>query len=213
MTETWAVVPSNGRSFLRECLDALLPQVEGIIVVSNGESDFPSEPRVEIMTDERPDVNISRWWNMGIDAVAAKGLGEWNVLVVNDDVIVPSNFVQILSDNMRSCSAAISFPNQHDNHRMLWRDPEPVNLFWRLTGYCFMMRGEIGLRLDESLVWWYGDDDLDWRARANGGSYLVPGCSVEHRAPNGSMLGRPDLHVQAGKDRETFIRKWGQAPW
>jgi len=213
MTETWAVVPSNGRSFLRECLDALRPQVDGIVVVNNGESEFPGGDGIEVITDQSPDINISRWWNMGIDAVASKGFGSWNTLVVNDDVIVPHNSVRTLSDNMRSCSAAIAFPNQHDGHRMLWREPGPVNLFWRLTGYCFMMRGERGLRLDEDLVWWYGDDDLDWRARTNGGSYLVPGCPVEHRAPNGSMLGRPELHVQAGKDRETFIRKWGQAPW
>lgn len=210
---TWAVVPSNGRPFLRECLDALAPQVDGIVVVNNGESGFPSGGFVEAVPDHGTGMNISRWWNIGIEAVYAKGLGEWNTLIVNDDVVVPMGFVETLSSRMRACTAAVAYPNQHDGHHAFWREPGPVNLFWRLTGYCFMLRGEIDLRLDEQLVWWYGDDDLDWRARTQGGSLLIPGCPVQHRAPNGSMLEHPELNVQAGKDRETFIRKWGQAPW
>lgn len=210
---TWAVVPSNGRAYLQECLGALLPQVDGIVVVNNGGSGFLGGGRVEVVPDSGSDMNISRWWNAGIDTIAGMGLGEWNTIIVNDDVVVPTGLVAALSGSLRSTTAAVAYPNQHDCHRVMWTEPGPVNLFWRLTGYCFMLRGELGLRLDESLVWWYGDDDLDWTARTRGGSLLVPGCPVEHRAPNGTMNERPELHVQAGRDRETFVQKWGRAPW
>jgi len=216
--KTWAVIPSNGRDFLYECLDAISPQVHGVIVVANGNapktiSDFKSN--VLVVKDHNDDMNISRWWNKGLDVVSGiAGIhDQWDVLVLNDDVIVPHNFVEFIGSAMRSCSAAIAYPNQHDSHRAFWREPGPVNLFWRITGYAFMMRGELGLRFDEQLVWWYGDDDIDWQARTKGGSYLVPGCPVEHRAPNGTMNAIPSLHVQAGHDRQTFINKWGKAPW
>lgn len=215
---TWAVVPSNGRSYLRGCLDALAPQVDGIVIVANGSDPMPFEeiclPAI-VISDLDSDMNISRWWNMGIDVVSGMMAqdGQWNVLVVNDDVVVPHDFVSVLSSAMRSNTAAIAFPNQHDGHRSLWREPGPVNLFWRITGYCFMMRGELGLRLDESMAWWASDDDLDWRARTQGGSYLVPGCPVQHHAPNGTFLDHPELHEQAARDMETFERKWDRRPW
>jgi len=210
---TWAVVPSNGRSYLSECLDALLPQVDGVVIVANGDFDRAPVEGVTVVRDTGTDMNISRWWNLGIDAVAGMNPGQWNTIVVNDDVVVPAGLVGTLSSRMRACTAAVAYPNQHDGHHTLHRVPGPVNLFHRLTGYCYMLRGEAGLRLDESLVWWYGDDDLDWRAREQGGSLLVPGCPVKHYAPNGTMNERPELHAQAGRDRETFIQKWGQAPW
>lgn len=217
MVPTWAVVPSNGRPMLYECLDSLFPQVEGIVIVANGEDRIDSShPKVSIVQDTGTDMNISRWWNIGmnvVDSLKGSGTNSWNTLVVNDDVVAPVNLVETLSKEMRNCSAVLSFPNQHDNHRAFWREPGPVNLFHRITGYCFMLRGEALIRMDESLKWWYGDDDLDWRARTRGGSLLVPLCPVEHRAPNGSMLVHPELHTQAAIDRETFIKKWGQAPW
>lgn len=212
--KTWAIIPSNGRDYLQECLSAVIPQVEGIVIVGNGglQSEDP-----DFVMDTGSDMNISRWWNIGLDRAEqiakTQGATEWNALVLNDDVVVPQDFVSFLSEAMRKSTAAVAYPNQHDSHRAFWREPGPVNLFWRLTGYCFMLRGETGLRLDEELKWWYGDDDLDWRARTAGGSYLVPGRPVQHRAPNGTMHERPELHAQAARDRETFVKKWGHAPW
>lgn len=210
-----AIIPSNGREFLRDCLAFLAPQVDHVIVVSNGGNTFEPSGNITVAPDLGDGMNISRWWNTGLDAasVLVPDGQPWNALVVNDDVVVPQTFVQRLSECLRLSGAALAFPNQHDSQRIIWHEPGPVNLFHRITGYCFMLRGETGLRFDENLVWWYGDDDMDWRARQVGGSYLVPGCPVQHRAPNGTMFEHPELHVQAGIDRQTFIDKWGQAPW
>lgn len=217
MTETWAVVPSDGRDYLTACLASLRAQVDGIVVVANGALRGGMVTGAYVVDDTGTDRNISRWWNIGIDTVArsmpAQGVEEWNVLVVNDDVVAPAGLVARLGEALRSGPAVLAYPNQHDKTAALHVRAEPVSLFHRITGYTFMLRGESGLRADEDLVWWYGDDDLDWRARQAGGAVLVPGCPVLHLAPNGYTAAHPDLQEQAGRDRAVFAAKWGATPW
>lgn len=214
MIPTWAVIPTNGRNCVSECVDSLAGQVQGIVIVRNGKDDNGcSFSNVEVIRDSESDMNISRWWNIGIDVITAKKLGAWNTLIVNDDIVAPPHLVNKLSKEMRATKACLAYPNQHDSLGVLWRFAEPVNLFHRITGFCFMLRGESDMHLDESLAWWYGDDDLDWRCRVAGGSLLVPGCAVKHKYPNGSMLEHPELHEQAGWDRIRFLEKWGRTPW
>ncbi|MDJ1137910.1 glycosyltransferase family 2 protein [Streptomyces iconiensis] len=213
---TWAVIPSDGRPYLADCLSSLSGQVDGIVVVANGplrESGVPGTVTVE---DTGTDRNISRWWNLGLAAVEHEAqrvrAPRWNALVVNDDIIAPPNLAISLAAALRSTGAALAYPSQHDNEARLHTEAAPVPLEHRITGYAWMLRGETQLRADETLVWWYGDDDLDWRARTAGGAALVPGCAVEHRAPNGYTTAFPELAGQAGRDRATFITKWQQAP-
>lgn len=212
---TWVVAPSNGRGVLEGCISSLRNQVKGVVIVSNGTKEFKvNDKKVTIISDTGFDMNISRWWNVGIEFVENVSCSDqWNILVVNDDIVSPDNLVETLSHEMRLTTASLSFPNQHDSHKILWQRAEPVNLFHRITGFCFMLRGERYPRLDENLKWWYGDDDLDWRCRTQGGSLLVPGIAVHHVAPNGTFLEHPELHQQVSEDRNTFIEKWGKAPW
>jgi hypothetical protein len=216
--KTIAVIPSNGRSFLEQCVSSLRDQVDQIVIVANGPlSSLSAQTMQDVIyvRDSQSDMNISRWWNIGIDCAEslAHPDSEWNTLVVNDDIIACHNLVETLSGEMRLNSSVLCYPNQWDNHRAFHRDPGPVDLHHRITGYCYMLRGEAKLRLDERFVWWYGDDDLDWNARRLGGSLLVPWCKVQHLAPNGSMMNHPELNIQAGKDRDTFYQKWGNTPW
>lgn len=114
---------------------------------------------------------------------------------------------------MRSTTAVLAYPDQcGGRQQVLHTAAEPVDLRQRITGYAFMLRGEHGQRFDEDLAWWYGDDSADWAAREQGGALLVPGIPVEHRCPNVSTVERPELAEQAGRDRQTFITKWGKAP-
>lgn len=221
-TPTWVVVPSEGRDSLRDCLVSLRGQVDGIVIVANGGYrpggdlwKWAGDVPLIVDEDASPDRNISRWWNLGIDRVAyeIKPLTVWNVLVINDDVVVPSGTVATLASRMRSYRASMAYPNQADGNEVLWTRATQINLHHRITGYCFMLAGEQGLRADESLVWWFGDDDLDWRAREMNGALLVPGCAVEHSSPNGYTQANMDLQVQAGRDRVTFAAKWGKTPW
>jgi len=213
--KTWAVVPSNGREYLSGCLDSLKGQVEGLVLVVNGGFDpltFP-DGVTSIVYDHDPTMNISRWWNLGIDEVARLADGPWNVLIVNDDVVCPPHLVRTLTAKMDQYDAVMAYPNQWDDLEIVWRRAEPVNLHHRITGYCFMLSGASGLRLDEDLVWWAGDDSIFWAANEAGGSVLVPGCRVVHHRPNGALMDHLELHAQTGRDMETFERKWGRRPW
>lgn len=212
---TYAVVPSAGRDYVHECLVSLLDQVELTVVVANQGWVPPLWKQDLVMvSDPEPERNISRWWNLGLDAAQKiANSAEWNVLVVNDDVVASPDLVSVLSHELRSTSSVIAYPNQFNDVYVRWTDSGPVDLRYRLTGYAWMIRGESGLRLDESLKWWYGDDDLFWRANQAGGSVCVPGCRVVHQEPNGYTNSIPDLSKQAGLDRETFVKKWGTPPW
>lgn len=220
---TWAVVPSCGRPMLDDLIASLVTQVYDVIVVANNweRNDDP----ITLETLGLPvqvvrggdDRNISRWWNLGLDAVTkhANWLGdtEWNALVLNDDVVCPPSLVDALSNAMRSTTAVLAYPDQcGGQQQILHTEAAPVDLRQRIAGYAWMLRGETGLRADESMAWWFGDDDVDWRAREAGGALLVPGTPVEHRLPNGYTEAVPALAEQAGRDRETFVTKWGRAP-
>src|SRR5690606_6055072 len=162
--------------------------------------------------------NISMFWNVGIaladNSAHAVGAAEWDIAVLNSDVVVPPGWIERLSAAMRSTSAVLAYPDQHaGTQQILHTKAAPVDLRQRITGYADLLRGEAGLRLDESMKWWASDDDIDWVARERGGALLVPGIPVDHRCPNGSMHERPELQAQATRDMKTFEEKWGKRPW
>ena len=224
-TRAWAVVPSNGRPMLDDLIASLVDQVYDVIVVANTWERDGSPGLLEtaglpvcVVEDEREDRNISRWWNLGLDVVArhAGWLGdtEWDVLVVNDDVVCPPGLIETLGGRMRERGAVMAYPDQAGGRQeILHTQAGPVPLSQRITGYAFLLRGEAGLRADESMAWWFSDDSLDWEAREKGGSLLVPGVPVQHRAPDAQTNARPELREQTCRDRETFINRWGKAPW
>jgi hypothetical protein len=217
-----AVIPTRDRhAMLADCVDSVVDQVDRVIVVDNGSEPpidtilWPGKAAVQLVPMDPP--NISKLWNIGIReaerAARSRGAIWWDIAVLNSDVVLPPGWVDGLSSAMRSTTAVLAYPDQFDGGvQVLHTRAEPVDLRQRITGYAFMLRGETGLRLDESMAWWFGDDDIDWRAREQGGALLVPGLAVEHRCPNGSMQERPELAEQAARDRETFIAKWGRAP-
>jgi hypothetical protein len=218
-----AVVPVRDRhDLLTECVGSVVDQVDRVIIIDNL-SDPPVDVeqwygKVAVVRIPLDPPNISTFWNTGIalaDAAAHRADARvWDIAVLNSDVVVPPNWVQALSDAMRATTAVLAYPDQHGGTRqLLHTKAEPIDLRQRITGYAYLLRGETGLRLDESMQWWASDDDLDWRARERGGALLVPGIPVEHRCPNASMHERPELKAQAGHDMETFRKKWGRTPW
>jgi GT2 family glycosyltransferase len=218
-----AVIPARDRhDLLADCINSVVDQVDRVIVIDNL-SDPPIDPepwhgKVGIVAIPIDPPNISTLWNVGLSLADSQahraGVDEWDIAVLNSDVLVPPGWMMSLSMAMRGSPAVLAYPDQHGGSDVvLHTKAEPIDLRQRITGYAYLLRGETGLRLDEELAWWYGDDDLDWRAREQGGALLVPGIPVEHRAPNISTHERPELLEQTGRDRETFREKWGRTPW
>ncbi|MFD4830118.1 glycosyltransferase family 2 protein [Streptomyces uncialis] len=224
-----AVIPTRDRhQMVADCIDSVRAQVDAVYVIDNRsippidptlwpEPPANGEAKVLCARYDLDPPNISNLWNVGVhlaeQAAFYADAEAWDIIVLNSDVIVPPGWVDALSAAMRDTTAALAFPDQSGGTTaVLHTEPGPVPLAQRVTGYAYMLRGEAGLRLDESMAWWYSDDDLDWTARGRGGSLLVPGIPVQHLDPNGSMRDRPELHDQAAADRQTFITKWGRAP-
>lgn len=203
---TWAVVPSVGRACLHDCLASIRDQVDGVVLVANGGYAADDVPGVIVVEDPAPDRNISRWWNLGLDRLVQLGLMEWNALVLNDDTVLEPGAVRRLAEALRRHKAALAYPGLTEH---LLTEPGPEQ---RITGWCFMLRGEGGLRADESMAWWYSDNSLDWEARQRGGTLTVPHVGVFHTDPNGYTNRIPALAEQAGRDRQTFLARWGRLP-
>jgi hypothetical protein len=222
----FAVIPSCCR--LQELTNLVKTLVEDgvhVIIVNTGydTADLhgrglgtPENPTM-IICDDREPKNISRWWNVGLDMAESwnKGLthyadepGDFVVAVLNDDIKIQKGFVRALSDAIFGHDAAAAAPDVWG-----WHTPR---LYTKavgspMPGFAFALRGSKKLRADESLVWWYGDNDLSWQAMEAGGLVTVPGLYLEHLYPNSTTTG--ELAEQAGRDRETFREKWGRNAW
>lgn len=218
-----AVIPTRNRhDLLADCINSVVDQVDSVIVIDNL-SDPPIDPepwhgKVGVVSLPIDPPNISTLWNVGLSLADSQahraGADQWDIAVLNSDVVVPPAWAPLLSTAMRSTPAVLAYPDQHGGQQqILHTRAEPIDLRQRITGYAYMLRGEAGLRLDESMQWWASDDDIDWVARERGGALLVPGIPVEHRCPNVSTNERPELQAQAGRDMETFRKKWGKTPW
>jgi hypothetical protein len=207
---TYAVIPSQGRASLLDCLASLRPQVEHTFVIANGGCEDRSLPAVSTLWSDTREINVSRWWNLGLDAAAARsGQRPHNTLLVNDDVILGPDAVGRMAEALRRTGAALAFPGTPgDAAEHYVMEPGPP----RITGWCFMLRGELGSRADERFRWWFGDNDLDWTARSRGGSLSVPGVVRTHLFQNEYTHEIPELSELAVLDGDVFLAKWGRSP-
>jgi len=212
----YAVIPSGQRPV--ELADLIHDLVDNggarVIIVDTGYDRINiGDPRITVIQDHGP-INISRWWNTGLKHVYGLQDGtddEFTVAVLNDDLRVPPNFVERLDWELNATGAAAACPAP--GMRAPAMLVNTLKMQPRMLGFAFALRGSLKLLADENIVWWYGDNDLDWRARDLGGVVHVGGSweGFEHLYPDSTTVG--ELAEQAGRDRETFVAKWGVAPW
>lgn len=222
----YAVIPSNGRECLWDCLDAIRPQVDMVFVVYTGrlitESERDRILRYGYTLYEGPEnPNISRWWNQGLDAVhdltdqsiqvADKVWHQkYDVAILNDDAIVPEGWFDVVSGTMRTmrvaaaCSGGSGMPVLHTQN-------QAPPLGTRMQGFAFILAGELGLRADEQFVWYCGDDDLGRRAAIAGGMVMIADFHVNHLYPNGQV--NDELAAAIPGDMQRYVDKWGDRPW
>lgn len=216
----FAVIPTIG-----ERNETLVPMVNRlmwdgvyVIVIENGKTiptcDFTHVDWTVLDHDwAGAPVNLSALWNMGLDEAEKLADGaEFTVAVFNDDLTLPPGLVNEFADALqREGSSAVYAQPWSDLPNMTNHDP--WHLGNRMVGYAFALRGRDNLRADEDFLWWYGDTDLDWRARSKRGVCAIGVPTLVHHDPNGYTNRRPELVEQAGRDRETFARKHGFVPW
>lgn len=149
----------------------------------------------------RPDMsNIQGWWNGGIDVAVQQGADV--VVVCNDDVAArPGALLEL--------AAHIEAGEPH-SPMLVWPD-DPAHAAPRvtaITGYCFAL-DPARIRPDESFAWWYGDNDLELRARAMRPDYGVQAVNVSGitHLRTGTTYDRPVRHL-IDADRELFARRY-----
>lgn len=223
----FAVIPTVGER--NDTLFSMCEQLEkdGVttIIVYNrrdpGDADLvlnvpftTSAPYVQThyWTDGEP-VNLSVIWNMGLNwAEKLAGEEEFAVAVFNDDLTLPPGLVQSFADKLQQDGSSIVYAHPTTDLSVM-TNHDPWHLGNRMVGYAFALRGWDGLRADEDFLWWWGDSDLDWRARSKRGVSALGVLTLQHHDPNGYTNRNPELTEQAGRDRETFQRKYGFLPW
>lgn len=229
----------NRPAELARLLDAIAPQCDAVFIVDNASTppvqlswdhfslgrEDPGAPgtflrcRVHVIRDEEQPPNLSRLWNVGIDAASeyVRG-GDYaghDLAVLNDDAVPPPGWWDAVSGAMRSMGAAAAsnapFDDLAPGVRRMHVNGFP-SIHTRLAGWAMMFRGEwSGARFDERLRWWFGDDEISYRAQHAGGVVHVGGFPVPNTGANSSTTGV--LAEQAGRDRATFIEITGRQPW
>lgn len=192
----------NRQDLLQGLADRSGVPVERVVIVATR-----PEIRVPAGTTVVEDLgppNIQRWWNRGIEAAIAAGATA--VAVVNDDVRLAPETMPRLHHALVASGAAIASPSrppyEDGLHRGLPLPYEP-----RLWGSLWVLDVRSGVRPDPRYVWWYGDNDLDIRARTRGGVVLVD-VPFEHLHPGESTARDPHLPNLTDQDAVTFEHQY-----
>ena len=217
----YAVIPTTGRDCYNQALAAITPQVDDVFVIwaprYMADEDWehaPPEGHLVAGIGIHEARNISRWWNIGIDRckqeALRQGATQWDIAILNDDAIVPSNWFERVAGTMRTMKVAAASMGTV-TMSILHTQPAPTALHQRMQGFAFMLAGELGVRADESLEWWCGDNDIDMKSRLKGGTVIIPDTGVRHLYPDQTTNGV--LAAQTAVDMQRFVDVWGFRPW
>ena len=213
MPTRMAVIPTNGRPCLNECIEAIAPQVDTVFLINTTNKPLATDHKgtnVHVVPYPHPELNISKWWNLGLDMAEAWAFPAetWDVAVLNDDALVPAGWFEGVRSFMRHYDAKAGCSGAVD---IVWHEARAVPLDTRMQGFAFMLAGEAQLRAHPDLAWYFSDDYIDWESRQIGGMAMVKGFPVNHLYPNAQLT--PELQIQTAKDAQTFVDIYGSRPW
>lgn len=181
-------------------------------------SDFMGDD-VTVLLFDSTEINISKWWTLGLDHIASfydgKPDAKWDVLLVETDADIQPKHVERMRRIMREQECVMAGA---DFFRVLPDRPLHVrrdNSAWlpegRCIGFAQVVAGETGLRHDPEFRWWLADDDFEWQHRVNGGTVFIGGgIDVSHIGTQGPLTGERLVAWQ--EDEPKFEAKWGGLP-
>lgn len=194
MADLWVTIPSAGRATLQGAIDTCGVPRDRIVIVDT--SGTVQADGCHVVRDDGP-INIQRWWNAGIDR--AQALGATHVAVLNDDIRLGPGALDTLLDALTRTGAAVATPGNMGHVTDPRRDRGRT-----IDGACWLLDLSTGLRPDEAYRWWYGDDDLDWRARRGHGGVMATPIPWRHLHHAEATMQRPDLMALARADGERW---------
>jgi hypothetical protein len=212
---TWVLVPCH-RPRLTELRASLvnlgLPAERTVVVTTEPEPIGPTQVKAAaVLLSPEPGINISRWWNLGLDWIAAQQEpGEpYEVLCMESDVRIDFDTLVWLRLALRAHKLAMVGADWYGvatEATEIRRDLVPQTIQHRIPGVCMLVAGELGLRFDGQFRWWYADDDFEWQHRKAGGTGLVRGTMIGH-GPGRVLTGERAEYAHI--DYQRFVAKWG----
>lgn len=222
---TFVVIPVRSKHHLTDALiGQLLDQgdADAIFVMDNGADTDPyrhDHPAVHVVPAAGH--NIHRMWNDGV-AAATAGAPRCNIAILNNDLAIGPGFLAGLARELRLVDRCLAVSPNYDARPGTGFQPVSGICANRydgtggLAGFAFMIPGEMFAAgfppFDETLAWWYGDNDFVLQVEAHGGVYgIARDVTCEH-IDGGSQTARDvDLTARIAADRATFQAKWGRA--
>lgn len=130
--------------------------------------------------------NIHSWWNVGLDECSGAAL------ILNDDIVGdPKAFTALL--NALEHADLVTLPKGYGNTP--------------LSGWCFGIHPDGNLRPDPEFIWFYGEDDIWYRAVRDGAKIVTVDVPVIHERDDAPIV--PDEFRQAVRaDRQLFMLRW-----
>ena len=193
-------IPTRGDrpELLRQLLrDSGLPPEQILLVRTAPEVHLSTGARV---VDDFGPINIQRWWQTGIEK--ALQLGASSVAVLNDDVGIAPGSLQDMHAILNETGATIATPGK--SLRLHRRSLAPQRI---LVGAFWMVNPCHGLRPCEDFRWFYGDDDLDIRARVKYAGVVTVPVQFTHSRAGQSTKKSPQLQELIQRDRKLFARR------
>jgi GT2 family glycosyltransferase len=175
------VIPTRGDhpELLRAVVATSGLPPERVVIVSNGSGPLPDADIPAVKIHDPGEVNIHRWWNTGINHLAAAGCTR--VAILNDDVVIAPDTLPRLARGIGGATLALAYTEGP-------------------SGHCFMLNVTHGVRPDESFRWYSGDLQLIADAQRANGVVRVPEAWCLHLHPMEATKGSPELQALAAAD-------------
>lgn len=223
LDDVWILTPAPAHRLqdVTECHDyAGIPHDRRVIVTNPPNSILPGRNvKGHLIDTGDPDLNISKWWNAGLDFIRSqyssitREYQTYHIMIAESDIRISASDVQQLSQALTRFRAGIAGANWRnlnlkageylysENNRH-WGADET----WRFPGVGFMVDGSMGLRFDEEFRWWFADDDFIFQHRLASNSVLVGGTQMSHAG--GTAMDDNRVRM-ASEDHAKFLKKWG----
>lgn len=184
--------------------DCGLPRDQIVIVATKPNISLPAG--VTCVEDFGP-LNIQRWWNLGINEAQRRGATV--VAVLNDDMWVAPETLEALRSELLSTGATIASPHR-EGERIGLNKGRLIPYTPKIWGCLWLLDVNSALRPNEDYVWWFGDNDLDIRARRDFGGVVTKKVRYEHLHPGVGTGGSNTLSQQTEKDALTYQRDYAR---
>lgn len=190
MSDLFVVIPSmymKRKKILDKLINDLGIPLERIIVIRT----IPG-PKIKNVVNIFSDseLNIQKWWNLGIDYGLARG-GRY-FLILNDDCQLEHSQIRDMYDQMKLSNSAIGI------------NLSEVEPGW---GHCFMIDFLQGGYFDQKFSWWYGDFDYLKRIEERGLRISITNHDILNLDKDGSTRDNPLISKLVKNDYKTFRRK------